>query len=168
MKIVFTKATGFVAWAIRLITGSVASHVAVELDDGTFLQADQGGVQISDRNVFLLSGERTIIAEFEPKLEINQLIDIEWGKSKIGAEYDYLGLVGDLIPMMSWRWFHEKIGDPFGSATGYWCSEFIAALDQQKKIPEFQEFNPRTVSPGQLLDSMNAGTSFTKIESVTK
>src|SRR5581483_8887373 len=133
MKVVFTKATGFVAWAIRLITGAEASHVGILLDDGTYLQADKGGVQISDRKAFLLNGERTVIAVFEPKPEILPYIDVEWGKSKIGAGYDYLGLVGDLIPILSWRWFHTKIGDPFNSASKYWCSEFVVALDQQGK-----------------------------------
>lgn len=163
MKVVFTKSTGFVAWAIRLITGAQASHVALQLDDGMFLQADQGGVQLSDRAHFLLNGERTIIALFEPKPNTAPLIDLSWGHSKIGSDYDYLGLVGDLIPMMTWRWFHEKIGDPFGSASKYWCSEFVACLDTGKAIPEFQKFNPRTVSPGQLLDSMRAGASFTEL-----
>lgn len=167
MKIVFTKASGFVAWAIRKITGAEASHVALELDDGTFLQADQGGVQISDRTTFLENGQRTIIAAFEPKPETLPLLDVAWGKSKIGASYDYLGLVGDVIPMMSWRWFHTKIGDPLGSAAKFWCSEFVACLDQQDKIPEFQKFNPRTVSPGQLLDTMKAGQSFIQVDETT-
>jgi len=163
MRIVFTKASGFVAWAIRTITGAQASHVALELDDGTFLQADQGGVQISDRATFLENGDRTIIAAFEPTPEILPFLDVAWGKSQIGHDYDYLGLVGDLIPMMSWRWFHTKIGDPFGSAAKYWCSEFVACLDQQDKIPEFQQFNPRTVSPGQLLACIQKGKSFTPV-----
>lgn len=163
MRIVFTKATGFVAWAIRLITGSPASHVGIQLDDGTFLQADKGGVQISNLDDFLLNGERQIIAAFEPKPETLPLLDIEWGRSKLGADYDYLGLVGDLIPILSWRWFSIKLGDPLESASKYWCSEFIASLDQQSKIPEFNEFNPRTVSPGQLLKCMERGNSFFRV-----
>jgi hypothetical protein len=162
MRIVFTKASGFVAWAIRTITGSEASHVAVELDDGTFLQADQGGIAIADRNTFLENGDRTIIASFEPTAETLPLIDIAWGKSKIGSDYDYVGLVGDLVPMLSWRWFHIKLGDPLGSARKFWCSEYVAEMDTQKKIPEFQVINPRVVSPGELLDAMNKGKSFIK------
>lgn len=164
MKVVFTKSTGVVAFLIRKITGSEASHVAFELDDGTFLQADQGGVQISNLTSFLDSGTRTIIAKFEPTQETLPLIDLKWAKSKVGSDYDYVGLVGDLVPMLAYRWFHLKMGDPFGSARKYWCSEFCAEADTQKKIPEFQIVNPRTVSPGELLDSMRKGKSFVELK----
>ncbi len=163
MKIVFTKSSGFVAWAIRNITGGEASHVALELDDGTFLQADQGGVQISNLTSFLNNGQRKIIAEFEPKPETLKYLDISWGMSKIGSEYDYLGLVGDVLPLFSWRWFHLKMGDPFESVSKFWCSRFIAELDTQGKIPEFQQIDPRIVTPVQLLKAMQKGNSFTKI-----
>ena len=112
----------------------------------------------------MLNGERTIIAAFEPTPETLPLIDVAWGKSRLGSDYDYVGLVGDLVPMLSWRWFHIKLGDPFGSACKYWCSEFVAEMDTGKKIPEFQAMNPRTVSPGELLDAMLAGKSFTQID----
>jgi len=164
MKVVFTKSTGVVAFLIRNLTGSTASHVALELDDGTFLQADQGGVQISDLKAFLLNNTRTIIAKFEPTPETLPFIDLAWAKSKIGADYDYVGLVGDLVPMLSYRWFHLKMGDPFGSVKRFWCSEFCAESDTQKKIPEFQVVNPRTVSPGELLDAMRKGKSFTELK----
>lgn len=164
MRIVFTKASGFVAWVIRHITGNPASHVGFQLDDGSFLHADKGGVQISDKAAFLLHGERTIIAAFEIKPEVVDQFDLEWAKGKIGTGYDYLGLVGEIIPMLSWRWFHIKTGDPLNQADKYWCSEFVVATDTSNMIPEFHKVDPRTVSPGQLLKAMRKGSSFTKLD----
>lgn len=160
MKIVFTEATGFVAWVIRKITRSKASHVGFMLDDGTYLHADKGGVQISNRDAFLLQGERSVIAVFEPLPEYADAIDLEWAKSKLGTGYDYLGLVGEIIPMLSWRWFHVKLGDPLNQADKYWCSEFVVAADTGEKIPDFKKVDPRTVAPGQLLKVMKNGHSF--------
>lgn len=164
LRIVFTEATGFVAWVIRKLTRSRASHVGFQLDNNLYFHADKGGVQYSDKRDFLLQGERRIIAAFDIKPEMVDQFDIEWAKGKLGTGYDYLGLVGEIIPMLSWRWFHVKLGDPLNQADKYWCSEFIVATDTSMLVPEFQKIDPRTVTPGQLLRVMKKGNSFVPLD----
>lgn len=163
LRIIFTEAPGCVSGLIRWFTGGRASHVGIQFDEDRVLHADKGGVQISTMQQFLAGG-RKILAVYEPKPEQEHLLDLQNALSHVGDKYDYDGLIGYIVPVLSWRWFRVKLGNPLSDKQQWVCSEFVAAgLDPRRRIPEFRGADG-TVSPALLMRRMSRGKTFTRVD----
>lgn len=163
LRIVFTESPGCVGALIRWFTGGRASHVGIQFDEDRVLHADKGGVQISTMEQFLTGGRR-ILAVYEPKPGHEHLLDLQNALSHVGASYDYDGLVGFIIPVLSWRWFRVKLGNPLSDKEEYVCSEFVAAaLDPKRRVSEFRG-EDGTVNPVLLMRRMAHGKTFTRVD----
>lgn len=167
LRIVFTEAPGAVAGIIRWITGSKVSHVGLQLAEGSFLAADQGGVKLTGLDEFL-TGDRKIVASYQLVDELEQYLDRVKLLAFQGDGYDYDGLLWDMIPTLSWRWFKVRLGNPLAEKNEFWCSSFAvvalnAAMGAEHSIPELNGLEADTVTPGQLEDALAGGPSFRPI-----
>ena len=68
----------------------------------------------------------------------------------MGDSYDYLGIAGQLIKLIAWRWLHLKMINPLHKTGELFCSEFVTTFLQQ--VPDMYSWvhllNPINVAPG--------------------
>jgi hypothetical protein len=165
-RLLFTSASGFVAAAIRWITGSAVSHVGIQLDEDTIVHADRGGVQLDDLAGFLKGNGagRTLRHVYELRADV--ALDPAEVKGYLGQKYDYDGMLWALVPTLSWRWFKLRLSNPLADRGEFWCSELATtALRKatQDAIPELRGLDAETLSPGMLLRRVSRGKSFAKV-----
>ncbi len=95
MKLLFTRSNGFVSRIIRWVTWHNWSHVA--LTDGTTVWECAhrvGCVQLPYQNwISQHSGDEV----FEVEIEVDEVAVKGRADSRVGAAYDYLGLLGYLF-----------------------------------------------------------------------
>jgi hypothetical protein len=164
MKIAFTTSRNWVSAAIRWVTRSRASHSLISFDvygEPMFLHADMGGIQITVRDKFLVKNH--LVAEFETVREVPYDL-LKMALSHVGDNYDYVGILGFVWPVMLGRWLGKKFTNPFASPHGMVCSEFVANIDTVGLIlPEFRGLDPEETTPQDLLDICARGPSFKRL-----
>lgn len=136
---------------IRLMTKSKVSHCAIGVDLYNIpivIHAGVGGVHVSTRKKFLK--DSNIVYEFKVVPDISD--NVRQAISMVGEKYDYVGLLG-FIPVLMFRWFGRKVKNPFASASAVICSEFILAVDKDKKINEWSNLDPEASTPDDVLKS---------------
>lgn len=159
-SVIFAHGRGPVPWLIMKLTKSKVSHAAVGFDLWGFpmvVHASIGGIRVLPRSKF--SKKHVLIAEYAVKTDITK--GLQHTASLIDRNYDYKGLFGFLFVIMA-AWFKRKIKNPLASPTALFCSEFVLHLDKDDEIPEWNDFEYETTTPGQLMSSCS-GPSFTSI-----
>lgn len=146
----FTRASGLVAWLIRLVTGGAVTHVGVGLGDGRIVHADQGGVQVADMAGFL-GDSRKLAATYTTDLPVDEDKILEF----VGEPYDYDGLIGALPGVLAWRWWKIRLSNPLARDTERFCSEFacealrVASPENSDRI--MTKADPGTLTPAALM-----------------
>lgn len=105
--------------AIRACTGSKYSHSCLYLGKGKVIDAAFGGVKVRDLKHYTAHHGYAILRPWASPAEIDYAI--AFARLKIGAGYDYLGLVG-----IGWEMFTKEQENPWDNKDKYWCSELIA------------------------------------------
>jgi hypothetical protein len=164
MKITFTTSRAWYSGLIRWLSHGRASHVLLGVElfgREVFMHATVGGIQVTPRERFL-HGNR-VVAEFETKLDVPSDL-LKMAAGHLGEQYDYVGLVGFIWPVMLWRWFHLKVANPLANARGMVCSEFVARIDTDGLIlPEFRGLSPEETTPEDLLVICEQERSFKRL-----
>jgi len=102
---------------IELLTFGPYSHSAVYLARGKIIEASWTGVIISSINRY-----KNRYDVFRLKDEYLTIESMMWFiANKIGAKYDYLGLIGILLSIIGKRKHND-----YDDKNRYWCSELIA------------------------------------------
>lgn len=166
LSIVFTVSDSFVSKAIRWVTKSETSHVAIGTEIfgvPVFMHSTVGGVQITPRERYLKNNR--VVAEYvanvdvESKLRNNVMKVAEY----LGEKYDYIGLVGYAILIFAWRLFRKKIKNPLASPTAMVCSEFVVHLNADGDIPEWDGLDPERTHPQELLERCEKEVSMLRV-----
>lgn len=170
IRLLFTSSYGPVSAVIRWLTRSRASHVGIQVGPDSVIHADRQGVVSSPLQEFLLNGERKLIHQYELLPELEQLGCAKRLGCHVGDSYDYDGMLWNLVPLLSWRWFKIRLGNPLAGCDEFWCSELAvrALLDflgpaHLDKVPELKRVRQQTVTPGQLLRIASRSPAFKKV-----
>src|SRR3989344_4404082 len=123
LRVVFTSSSGFVSAAIRWITRSRASHVGLQIDLDRVIHADIGGVLDDTMSGFL--AKRKLLAAYELKHNIEAAGTITRMLAHVGQNYDFDGMIWNIVPILSWRWFKVRLGNPLADQNEFWCSEYV-------------------------------------------
>jgi len=148
VTLVFTTTTSPVSQAIRWVTGSRVSHVAIGLsweDVPVIVEATTGGVKNSPR--VLWAKDHILVAEYTFKPSV--VVDLSEAIATIGAAYDYVGLAGYLVVLLGRR-LGRKLKNPLASEKAMVCSEFVLCLNKEKTIPEWKDLDPEATTPEDL------------------
>jgi hypothetical protein len=159
-SLLFVAADTFVSRAIRFITRSRVSHVAI----GGFalesmpvvIHADLGGVQVTPRARFLT--KNALVAEYDILPPVNLSAALE----RLGERYDFAGLAG-YLPVLFWRRLGRAIKNPLAAHNATVCSELVLALDDARAVPEWIDLDPETATPQDLLARCSQGASFRQV-----
>jgi len=92
MKVLAYKGISLISKAIRWQTRSEFSHIAVELNDGSVVEAwHKGGVVHSGSfRALHTPGTEVVVYEFDPGLTEEQELALErWLLSQVGKKYDF-------------------------------------------------------------------------------
>jgi hypothetical protein len=149
INLVFTTADHVLAKAIRRITGSEASHVALGVGHYAFLHATATrGVVVDPREVWLTYNR--IVAEYRvvPYVE-DRIVDII---ATVGTEYDFGSLIGQAVVALGRRAGVDVL-NPFASGKDKaLCPRLVMMLDQEgDRIPAWKGLDPDSTSPADLL-----------------
>ena len=158
VTLVFTTSSSLLARAIRRVTNSPVSHVAISLPLAgvpVMLHADVGGVQIVPASRFFYG--RTLVEEYA--LTPGTHYNIERAIEDIGERYDYFGLLGHLARLTFVR-FGIRLRRPLTSSHATVCSEFVARLG----LPSFANLDPERTSPGELLLVCRSAPELVKVK----
>jgi len=151
MTLVFLTSRSWISSAIRWVTGSEASHVAICLElQGipVFLHATVGGVQVSLRSKMMLG--HSLVAEYEcltiPKGYV------VGAAAHLGDRYDYVGIFGFALVIAARR-IGRRIRNPFASPRAEVCSELVLSLDPRGEcVPPWAFLDPERTTPEDLLE----------------
>ena len=158
----FSTSSGLVSRLVRWVTRSKASHSWICLEVyglSVIVHASLGGVRMLPRDRF--EHGNTIVGEYRVKPDVSE--GVNHTLSFLGEKYDYLGLFGFLKVELWKRWFHKKVRNPWASAKSLVCSELIVHLAHAGKIPEWEGFDPESVTPAELMAECERRLSFEKI-----
>lgn len=114
IKVVFSRNNhSLFSHAVRFVTWSPWSHVAIMIDDNTVIESTfkRRGVKVDSFENFKTRATHCEIREFQVN-DRNAIIRA--AKSKIGEPYNVIGLIGLFLHIGSWK----GIGTEF-------CSEFV-------------------------------------------
>lgn len=167
IRVVFTRAPGIISGFIRWITASKVSHCGIQLADDSFLGADSGGVKLRNKTDFLV-GNRRIVSVYEMSAGLEDKVDRAKLLSFQGDGYDYDGVIYDLIPTLSWRWFKVRLGNPLADKDEFFCSQFVVvalrtALGPDFTPPELAALDSGTVTPSGLEGAIARGRTFSRV-----
>ena len=145
IKIVFGKSKGFFPWLIRWLTDSSVNHVAITYEstdwENTWVaEAEPKGVYTTPQN------NRTWLFSFDIKYDIAN--SVKFAQQYFGEHYDYPSFFAFGWILLCWKLLKINIRRPWRSASGQFCSEFVARI-LQPKYPEID--NPQWVTPQDLL-----------------
>lgn len=143
VKMLLFNGRGKVSDAIRWQTDSNYSHAAIELPDGSIIEAWQG----SGLELLLMRGkvarktltDRSTITVFDVVQTPEQTAKIvEFLEAQVGKPYNYRGIV---------RFITRGMTDPHDS---WFCSELVFAAFQYAGINLLERIDAALVSPGML------------------
>ena len=155
IQIVFTASHSWVSRAIRWLTHSPVSHVAIGglklAGVEVLLHASLGGVQITHLSRFYAN--RTLYLAF--RVQDDAPHDLPGAVRSLGEHYDYVGLLGHLLRLMA-AYLGWSIKRPLTSPTAMVCSELVARLGLQS----FAMLDPEKTEPKDLLAICLASSEF--------
>jgi hypothetical protein len=167
-SLVFTTSSGYLSRAIRAMTRSTVSHVAIGTEifgepvlihsalDG---ETGRTGVQITPRARWLR--DNTTIAEYEIVPDVTS--SMASMVRLLCERYDKLGLLGYVIVIVA-RWLGKKIMNPLSSSTRFVCSRYVLKLDPTGElIPEWKGLDAEQTTPQDLLQLCRSGKSFNRV-----
>lgn len=149
------------SWLIRRATKSKVSHVSIGSDIhgvDVALEAGVSGVTPMIRSKF--EATNIIVEQYWIKDGIVSEEALKHAVEEIGEGFDYAGLLGFGLVILVARWFRKKIKNPWASPKTVWCSEFVLHLNRDKTIPEWNDFEPESVTPEDLRAACESGSSF--------
>lgn len=148
---------------IRWLTRSRVSHASIGLvlaDVPVVVQATIGGVKVTTRTKF--EKQSKIVAEFRVLQDVQG--GVQHAVHLIGEHYDYIGLLGYAVVLLTWRWFKKRLKNPLASPTALVCSEFVLRVNQDGKITEWVGLDPEATTAQDILLRCRTGTSFKVVE----
>lgn len=117
---------GFVPLLIRLVTRSPFDHVFISTGDGQIIEAEPGGVRISD--IVEYAGYRIEYNTGEPMTDVQRAAVAEFAESKRGEPYAWTADAIDGLRCLGLRW---RILARFERARrSVMCSELAAQAGQ--------------------------------------
>lgn len=156
-QLVFTTSDSLISRLIQFITHSHTSHVGIHID-GRVFSAELTGVVEQSLESFLAG--RSVVQTWETHAEYGPSVSATSLRAMVGVPYDYLGILGAIIPILSWLWFRRKLHNPFASPKAFVCSEFVV---RKVRAFEFRELDPETTSPKGILRALKRGKSFVRV-----
>ena len=141
MKILAYKGLSFISKAIRWQTRSPYSHIAVELDDGSVVEAWHVGGVAHNRSFRAVHTKGTEVDVFAIARKHDAIVMSDFLLNQVGKKYDF----GSIARFMSRR------AEPHDEK--WFCSElamacvYVGGVDLLKRIPDSH------VSPGQMVTS---------------
>lgn len=161
--LLFTTSSGFLSWAIRLVTRSHASHSMITVDFygmSCLLHCTVGGVQITPRAKWLR--DNVVTQEFAFVADVTDRIPD--AAKHLNERFDYVGFFGFGIVVLAWRWFKKKIRNPIHTPTSFVCSEFVLELDRAGVVvPEWSGLDPERTTCQTLIEICERSASFRRI-----
>lgn len=155
-RIVFSAGNSWLSKAIMWFTRGKASHSFFVYYDQDF-EADMileatggpmsGGFRIIDYEDF--KKKNKIILEHEARHDLS--VGFKKSRKWLGAQYDLGGLIGFIWVLLG-RWLRKTWHNPFCSSRALFCSEAVARVCQWSSYPGFEEVDPETMSPQDLID----------------
>jgi len=148
------------------LTRSKASHAGVAYYDETLehpmvMHATATGFNVVPLVYFLRHSD--VVAYYHPKDEATMLSALRQMSLKLGAFYDYTGVVGFLWVIIL-GWFRVKRRNPLRNTSKMFCSEMVARL--LKLMPVGFPGDPETTSPEDLLEWLSASPAFERVSSL--
>jgi len=64
--------------------------------------------------------------------------------------YDIAGLFGMVLVTIMLKWFKRRIKNPLASPSGVFCSEFVAKILVEAKLPGTEHWDPQGMTPKQV------------------
>lgn len=115
--VILVPGHNWISRIIKKVTHSDYSHAACYIGNNRMIESARGGVQISPMDKY--PNWIAIRHKYASPKELEQ--SVAWMKSKVGAGYDYLGLMGIGLSML-----FQKKGNVWDNKKRYWCSELVA------------------------------------------
>ena len=146
-----TQTTNPFSAMIRKFTGGQCSHVwwlYYDLDFGIdmVMDAHETGYRLVPLTMFMQRNK--IIATIDPIHDVDEALlhSVQW----LGSMYDFAGLIGGLWVMLG-RIFRRKWKNPMRSSANVFCSEATARGLLSQKYPGFENVDPETLTPDDIL-----------------
>jgi uncharacterized protein YycO len=139
MKVAFYKGTGWISKGILYISRGGYSHAAVQLNDGSIIEAHARRGVCTRKDLLDQVNTTTQVVVFDVQTTPEQDVIIEqFLKAQIGKGYDYWSIVGFIVHST-----HEG-----RSSYGRWfCSELVFAAFQKAGINLLERVECWKVSP---------------------
>jgi len=163
VRLVFTTGSDLYQVAIRALTFSPASHVAIALGKNgeTLLHAIERGVVLEPRSHWFGAMKQRLVAEYVVLPDVTE--GVYEAMRHVDAPYDLPGIF-KIIVLRALRFVASPVNS-FGPIPdwAHTCALFAMLLDPAgRKIPEWRHINREAVAPGDLLLAA-AGPSFMRV-----
>jgi hypothetical protein len=145
MKIHFMASPYPLSWAIKRLTRSDVSHVAVEFRNGDLLHAWTTGVKILRPDNF--PKYEKMLYSYELIVDYDKEFFIEQELRKLeGKWYDYSAIAGFVIKYVA-KLFGRDINNPWGFDNSFYCSEIVYYILQMIDVDLVANYHRETFDP---------------------
>jgi hypothetical protein len=159
VRLLFTRAPGFVSWILRRFGKDKTSHVGIMFAPDLVASAESNGTVAQPVQKFMHG--RSMVKVFESTPEGRKHLDVRRALVMLGSRYGYSELPGFLIADIKEALGEEGAKNPFHDPHAYVCSEFACLLDDETGFClEFVDLDPETTSPQELMNRMGKGPTF--------
>jgi hypothetical protein len=146
------------SWLIRLCTWTPYSHAYIRYENtyanrNVVFQAS--GLAVNFMNQEMFNGKEVVCAEFAiPISDSSKLSTVQFAIDSCGTPYG-LGQVVGFGWVLFMRIFGKSVENPFYSGSSYFCSELVADILAELKVPG-DTLDPSTASPKDVLEFLVA------------
>jgi len=163
INVCFSTTSGKFSRLIRWFTRSNVSHALLTFRDETLnkvfvMEANGRGFMLVPWSKWKRHNQ--VVARYKLLADKDvQLASLRTLSSSLGAEYDYIGILGFLL-----RRFFKRMANPFDNPTKMFCSEVVAQFLLKAGFPRFD--SPETWTPQDLLEVAQKHKRFVPLPNV--
>lgn len=160
----FSRGNSWLATAIRWFTKSHWAHTWIEYPSHTW-----GGRWIAhatDRGVVKEPAEPklrnwVVVARYEARPDLTK--GLEACRGYVGKPYDFMAVAGHVVRITGHWLTGRRLFNPSRDAARLTCSEFVARILQAAGVPGTEEWDPESITPGDIEKLCSASDNFQKV-----
>jgi hypothetical protein len=151
---------------IRALTGSSVNHAFILYESDLWggwwaAQIDERGVRKLPAKVVLPTYEKVYLYRYMGK---SLAVGLKACRYMVGWKYDWLGILGFICKLVVWRLIGRRIFNPLHGRNREFCSEFVSNVLKKTPVPSFENQDPASLSPGDVLSIIKTDPFFRKVE----